>query len=129
MSDQESANAHDAGAAKSVTFIERLSEKVSRAASAKTVYGAPVERDGITVIPVAKVRYGFGGGSGRKHAGEEGSGGGGGAYARPVGYIEIKNDGAQYHRIRDPSAMVPIIAVGGLVGIAALRILVRVLRR
>jgi hypothetical protein len=46
-----------------------------------------------------------------------------------VGYIEVKNDSSQYRRIRDPAAMVPVIAVGGLVGIVALRILARLFRR
>jgi len=129
MSDREAPSTHDTRAATGMTFIERLADKVSRTASSTTVYGAPVERDGITVVPVAKVRYGFGGGSGRKPRDEEGSGGGGGVYARPVGYIEIKDDSSQYRPIRDPAAMVPVIAVGGLVGIVALRILARLLRR
>jgi uncharacterized spore protein YtfJ len=129
MSDKKAPSTHETGAATSTTFIERLAEKVSRAASSTTVYGTPVERDGVTVVPVAKLRYGFGGGSGRKHSDEEGSGGGGGVYARPVGYIEIKDDSSQYRPIRDPAAMVPVIAVGGLVGIVALRILARMFRR
>jgi uncharacterized spore protein YtfJ len=44
-------------------FIERLAEKLGITANARAVYGEPVERDGLTIIPVAQVRYGFGGGT------------------------------------------------------------------
>ena len=43
--------------------VERLAEHLG-AADARAIYGSPIERNGTTVIPVAKVRYGFGGGSG-----------------------------------------------------------------
>src|SRR5262245_45297506 len=45
-------------------FVERMAERVGGKAGVKAAFGDPIERDGITVIPVAKVRYGFGGGSG-----------------------------------------------------------------
>ncbi len=45
-------------------FIERIAERVGAKATVKSVFGDPVERDGITIIPVAKVRWGFGGGAG-----------------------------------------------------------------
>ncbi|MDQ1529903.1 MAG: hypothetical protein QOE37_8 [Microbacteriaceae bacterium] len=47
------------------------------------VYGQSQEIEGTTVVPVALVGYGFGGG---QDAGEEGgSGGGGGGYTLPIG--------------------------------------------
>jgi len=46
-------------------FVIRLADRIGARVSVKTVFGEPVERDGITVIPVAKVRWGFGGGAGR----------------------------------------------------------------
>jgi hypothetical protein len=46
------------------SMLERLGQQLSTTATAQAVYGTPVERDGITVIPVARVRYGFGGGGG-----------------------------------------------------------------
>jgi uncharacterized spore protein YtfJ len=45
-------------------FIERLADRVGAKASVRAVFGDPIERGGITVIPVAKVRWGFGGGAG-----------------------------------------------------------------
>jgi hypothetical protein len=57
------------------SFVERVAERMGLHASAKAVYAEPVERDGVTIIPVAKVRWGFGGGSGSK-SGKRGKGGG-----------------------------------------------------
>jgi uncharacterized spore protein YtfJ len=59
-------------------FVQRLAERVDATAGASAVSGDPVERDGVTVIPVARATWGFGGGSGGE-AGREGAGGGGDA--------------------------------------------------
>lgn len=111
------------------TLVESIGERISTSAQAATVYGTPTEREGVTVIPVARVRYGFGGGSGHSEKGEEGAGGGGGLYASPVGYIELKNNSSEFHTIRDPRALVPLVAVGGVVGLLLLRSLRKLLRR
>jgi uncharacterized spore protein YtfJ len=87
-----------------------------------------VERDGVTIIPVAKVRWGFGGGSGSK-SGKRGKGGGGGMHAAPLGYIEIKEGETEFKPIRDPMTLVPIVAVGGFAGWVLLRALRKLLRR
>ena len=65
----------------------------------KAVFGEPVTADGRTIIPVAKIMYGFGGGGGMNRMGareenaaargQEGGGGGGGVRAVPVGVIEV----------------------------------------
>ena len=70
------------------TFLERLANKVGINSKVSTVFGDPIERDGITVIPVAKVSWGFGGGSGTGGSADksqvgEGSGGGGGTMVSP----------------------------------------------
>jgi uncharacterized spore protein YtfJ len=103
------------------TFIGTIAEKLGAVAKAATVFGEPVERDGITVIPVAKARWGFGGGSGqRKEQGdggtrEDGAGGGGGVQVSPVGFIEIKNHEANFRPIRTLS--LPWIIAGSIVGL------------
>lgn len=92
------------------SFISTMAEKLGAVARAATVFGEPVERDGITVIPVAKARWGFGGGAGqRKDEGgdgkqEDGAGGGGGVQVSPVGFIEIKNTQANFRPIRTVSS-------------------------
>src|SRR5829696_4917048 len=45
-------------------FLGRLAERVGAQANVKAVFGEPIERDGLVVVPVAKVRWGFGGGAG-----------------------------------------------------------------
>jgi len=106
-------------------FIGTMAEKLGAVARAATVFGEPVERDGITVIPVAKARWGFGGGAGqRKDEGadgkqEDGAGGGGGVQVTPVGFIEIKNHEANFRPIR--TASLAWIIAGGIVSLFVLR--------
>ena len=52
------------------------------------VYGEPIERNGVTLIPAADVMGGGGGGSDTEHNG----GGGFGVRARPVGTWIIRGD-------------------------------------
>jgi uncharacterized spore protein YtfJ len=110
------------------SFLERLAERLGISASSKAVFADPVERDGVTIIPVAKVRWGFGGGSGRKRK-EQGSGGGGGVQVSPLGYIEMKDGETKYKPIRDPASLVPIVIVGGFTGWMLLRALRKLFRR
>jgi uncharacterized spore protein YtfJ len=89
----------------STRMLERLANRLGGKASVTAVFGEPVTRDGVTVIPVARVAFGFGGGAGREVSTTktgEGGGGGGGADARPLGFIEIKDGTAVYRPIRDP---------------------------
>lgn len=62
--------------------------------SARRVFGEPVERDGVVVIPAAVVFGGGGGGVGNNGALQEG--GGFGLMARPVGAFVISHGGARW---------------------------------
>ncbi|HWW60159.1 MAG TPA: spore germination protein GerW family protein [Thermoanaerobaculia bacterium] len=93
------------------SLIERIGETIQLHANAKQVYGDPVERDGTTIIPVAKVQWGFGGGAFGRGAIERG-GGGGGARAMPIGFIEMKDGRAEFRAIRDPGSAAALIAIG-----------------
>jgi len=53
-------------------ILEKLVEKVGGRASVKAVFGDPITRNGKTVVPVAKIRWGFGGGSGQGTSPAEG---------------------------------------------------------
>ena len=79
------------------------------------MFGNPVERGDVTVIPVARARWGFGGGGGRNRRNEPGSGGGGGASVSPIGYIEIHTDGTTNFRAT--------LAAGDIIAIATLSVL------
>lgn len=92
------------------SFLERLGQQLGITANAKYIYGEPVERDGVTVITVAKAVYGFGGGSGKKGK-EDGFGGGGGIVLTPIGYIEIKKGQTRFRRTRDPIVYASLIAL------------------
>jgi uncharacterized spore protein YtfJ len=99
-------------------FVGSMAEKLGVAARAATIFGDPVERDGVTVIPVARARWGFGGGVGRKKD-EDGAGGGGGAQVSPVGFIELRNGQAEFRPIRNVSF--PMMIAGGLATLFLLR--------
>jgi uncharacterized spore protein YtfJ len=115
--------------------LDTLASRIGAHADAAAVFGDPVDREGVTVIPVAKVRWGFGGGagsgadtkSGNLDSGE-GAGGGGGVMASPLGFIEIRNGVATFHRIKDPTANVPLIVAAAVVVWVALRGIRKILR-
>ena len=110
----------------SQTFLERLAEKIGVNTKASTVFADPVERDGVTVIPVAKARWVFGGGAGEgsstsQNQTGEGSGGGAGVLLSPVGYIEIKDGRARYRPIYDTGTIVQLLIATGIVAVFVLR--------
>jgi uncharacterized spore protein YtfJ len=103
--------------------FSRLAEKLGITARASTIFGEPVERDGMTVIPVAKASWGLGGGSG-KHgiAGRgEGVGGGGGVIVQPVGFIEMSNGESRFRSIVTPRTWLGVVALGSLLLLALTR--------
>ncbi|WP_209440581.1 spore germination protein GerW family protein [Streptomyces mutabilis] len=125
------AEREDAVAA-ATSLLERLAQRLGSSASVSTVFGTPVEANGVTVVPVARVAFGFGGGAGRekdaaKHG--EGGGGGGGASATPIGFIEVRDGVATYKPIRDiwTDVFVPMGLV--LLGTVGQRAVAGVLRR
>lgn len=71
MIDHEQATAgvrNTAGAAPADRLLERLAELIGARAGVQAVFGEAVRQDGLTVVPVARLRWGFGGGSGRSAA-------------------------------------------------------------
>ena len=86
--------------------IEGMKNALGDRLNTRTAYGEPIEIDGVTVIPVARVFLGFGAGGGVGEAehstngGEAtapvGGGGGGGGLVQPLGFIEIDTTGARW---------------------------------
>jgi len=110
-----------------------LPEVFGRAAEAgqvRRVFGEPIEREGLTVLPTAAVRGGAGGGQGRgpKEGGSdsEGAGGGYGFIARPAGVFVIRGDQVEWRPALDVGR---VILGGQLVAVAALLVLRSLLRR
>jgi uncharacterized spore protein YtfJ len=114
------------GSALADELLQRIGRIVRDGANVTSVFGQPVERDGVTVIPVARARFGFGGGGGAGgHEGAEGSGGGGGAgaFVSPVGYIELRGGTAQFKRITTPFDLLAGAAAAAVAVLAVKRLL------
>jgi uncharacterized spore protein YtfJ len=100
--------------------LRSLGDHLQVGASVRNVYGDPVNVGGRTVIPIARVSYGFGAGGGAGESEETGSGSGGGAglSARPVGALEITDAGTRFIPFIDPARLGIALAVGFLIGLA-----------
>jgi uncharacterized spore protein YtfJ len=84
------------------------------AVTVRRIYGEPVERDGVTVIPGAAVIGGTGGGGD-----DEGNGGGGfGLAGRPVGAWVIRDGDVTWRPVVDVNRVLLLV---GILGLAALR--------
>ena len=120
-------------------FVSQLADSIGRRANVHTVFGDPVNHGAVTVIPVAKVAWGFGGGGGGSRPGDgtgsspgdqgsdtrrsrrwgmmrRGGGGGGGANLQPMGYIIVRNNDAEFRPIRAVPP-VAIALIGLLLGV------------
>jgi uncharacterized spore protein YtfJ len=108
-------------------MLEKIGDKLGSTATVKAVYGDPIHAEGKTVVPVAKVAYGFGAGFGSglgKHSGEdspegrhgEGGGGGGGVRAFPAGALEITAEGTRFVPFTDLRPLAAAFAVGLVLG-------------
>lgn len=110
--------------------IEQMIGKIN----VQSVFGAPIEQPGVTIIPVAQLAYGFGygGGYGRNNGDDEqppagatpaapavaagapaeggGIGGGAGGRATPCGYIRITAEGVAYEPIAD-NTRIPLAGI------------------
>jgi uncharacterized spore protein YtfJ len=101
---------------------KEIIEQAGDVLSVRRVFGEPIERDGLVVVPVAIVRGSAGGGSGEGQATTEspgGTGGGGGwlASARPAGVYVISGADVRWQ----PAVDVNRAILGGqLVAIVAL---------
>jgi len=98
--------------------FQQIFQSLVDQAGAKTVYAAPVSGEGRTIVPVARVRCGFGGGFGRKAEEQQQDGGGGGGFiAKPVGFIEISAEGTRFVRIVDPRDVALAVGLGVCLGL------------
>ena len=80
------------------TQVQDILDKARETVSVRDVYGEPYERDGVTIIPVARVIGAGGGGSGTGGEGE-GSGHGYALKSEPVGVYVIKDSSVSFQPI------------------------------
>jgi uncharacterized spore protein YtfJ len=97
--------------------IEELFTKARNSVEARMVYAEPIERNGLTVIPAARVAAGGGGGNGRDQHGQEGEGAGLGLSARPVGAYVIEDGKLRWEPAVDVNRLA---AVAGAIVVAAM---------
>jgi uncharacterized spore protein YtfJ len=110
-------------------LVSTLAEQVGARVTASTVFGTPVERDGVTVVPVAAARFGFGGGAGadpRKV--QDGAGAGAGGTVTATGYIEIKDGHSRFVPIVHPVRMLALISATIVAGLLITRPVTRARR-
>ncbi|MEZ4867434.1 MAG: spore germination protein GerW family protein [Caldilineaceae bacterium] len=115
---------------KTLQNTEPIQEMVQRL-GAGSIFGAPTTQNGVVVIPVAQVEFGFGYGGGYGRNGEHsadgtaaanegeanegaGSGGGAGGRSTPRGYIRIVGDEVKFEPITDETR----IPIAGIVMVA-----------
>lgn len=106
-------------------FIGGILEGLKSSASVSTVYGKPIHASGKTLIPVAKVAYGFGGGGETEKKGVFGKrdidteeGGGGGVAVKPVGVLEVTGKRTRFVPISRKARLLGFIAIGFVTGLA-----------
>ena len=110
-------------------MLQRLGESLGSTASVKSVFGDPIQVEGKTVVPVAKVIFGFGAGFGSGRGTDrslpdgraEGGGGGGGVRAVPAGALEITASSTRFIPFHDSRWLATAFATGVLLGAFFLR--------
>jgi uncharacterized spore protein YtfJ len=105
-------------------LLDKITSSLNSTATVKSVFGDPIHAEGRTVVPVAKVAYGFGAGAGggygkpgteaSRHG--EGGGGGGGVRAWPAGALEITSTGTRFIPFLDPRVLGLAFAAGIIAG-------------
>jgi uncharacterized spore protein YtfJ len=92
--------------------VQEVIAQARDALTVKRVFGEPYEKDGVTVIPAARVQGGAGGGAGEDPQGQsKGTGGGFGMTARPVGAFVVRDGDLSWR----PAVDVNRIVLGGQV--------------
>ncbi len=91
------------------------------AMTVKRVYGDPIEREGLTIVPAADVRGGGGGGSDSENNG----GGGFGLSARPVGVYIVKDGQVEWQPAVDASRLAIMGMATAIVALLVLRSIVK----
>jgi hypothetical protein len=99
----------DATRQRSREFLDRMAERLGAQATVGAVFGEPIDRGEVTIVPVARVRLQVGAGRGRRGGFRTG----GGISASPVGYLEIGDGGARFRSIPDLPAIARLVVANG----------------
>lgn len=110
----------------SLTLLQSLHENLSSRAQVKSVFGEPVIAGDKTIIPLAKIAYGFGAGAGTGGLGDknpkgEGGGGGGGTRVSPVGIFVVDSRETRFIGVYDRKKTIATFFAGAILGALILR--------
>jgi uncharacterized spore protein YtfJ len=97
--------------------VGELLTTIRETLTARRVYGEPIERDGVVVIPAAVVYGGGGGGVGTP----QGEGGGFGLLARPIGAFVVKDGTVRWVPALDVNRLGVVAGVVAVVWLLARR--------
>ncbi|MGA6983516.1 MAG: spore germination protein GerW family protein [Candidatus Sulfotelmatobacter sp.] len=105
----------------SLSVLQSLKESIVTQASVKAIYGEPISAQGKTIIPVAKIMFGYGGGAGTGGVGDssargESGGGGGGVRAVPIGVVEISSGPTRFVPITNRKKLSAAVLAGAALG-------------
>jgi uncharacterized spore protein YtfJ len=106
---------------KEMDLLEQIG-KAEEAFTVRRVFGEPYEKDGVTVIPAARVQGAVGGGGGQAPGGEGGTGTGFAMNAKPFGVFVMKDGQVTWRPAVDVNRMIlgcQIVAIVALVVIRA----------
>ena len=105
--------------------VDEMMQGARDALTVRRVFGEPIERGEVTVIPVAKALGTSGGGSGQDAAGDGGGGGGFVVRVKPAGVYVIEHGRARWVPAVDPVRALLAGSLTALVALGAARGLVR----
>lgn len=106
--------------------VQEVLAQARDAMSVKRVFGEPYEKNGVTVIPAARVQGGAGGGGGEGPEGQgRGSGSGFGLAARPVGAYLIRGEEVAGRPAVDVNRIMLGAQVVAIVALLTLRAIVK----
>ncbi|HZU69317.1 MAG TPA: hypothetical protein VFA09_18715 [Ktedonobacteraceae bacterium] len=107
-------------------ILKRLARRITGSVRARTIFGEPIEKEGITVIPLARARWATASaseGRGRlippsadlsAHGWET-------VKITPAGYVEVRDGRARFHPMYDPARVTQIIVASGVVAVLLLQ--------
>lgn len=100
-----------------------LLNTAKEAITVRRVFGEPVEKDGVMILPGATVSGGGGGGGSHDEQGQEGEGGGFGVKARPSGAFVLSDGEVKWRPAIDLNR---VLVLAAAVAVASLFAWVRV---
>lgn len=110
--------------------VRQTIEQAKDALTVRRVFGDPFEKNGVTVIPAARVQGGAGGGGGEGPDGEgKGSGSGFGLNARPAGAYVINGDDVEWRPAVDPNRVIMAVAAVALAALMVARTAIKMRAR